>query len=161
VGKPKPGTGANGVHCVEAGEEAIFLSRFRLSDLPMVGPKFADTLARRGLETVAEAQARPRDALIASLGERAGHWLYQRIRGIDDSAVSPRETQKQVSREETFAQDLHDDALIARELSSFGTRTFARGRRSERCAPRSSRSGRWRRRRTRCWRNCARGDGWA
>ncbi len=125
VGKPKPGTGASGVHCVDVGEEAAFLSRFRLGDLPMVGPKFADTLARRGLETVAEAQLLTQAALIASLGERAGAWLYRRVRGIDDSAVSPRESQKQVSREETFAQDLHDDALIDRELLRLAVRVSA------------------------------------
>ena len=125
VGKPKPGTGASGVHCVDVGKEAAFLSRFRLGDLPMVGPKFADTLARRGLETVAEAQLLTQAALIASLGERAGAWLYRRVRGIDDSAVSPRESQKQVSREETFAQDLHDDALIDRELLRLAVRVSA------------------------------------
>lgn len=44
--------------------------------------------------------------------------MYRRVRGEDDSIVSPRDTQKQVSREETFASDLHDDALIERELLS-------------------------------------------
>lgn len=125
VAKPKPGTDATGVFCVSPGHEVDFMARFRLGDLPMVGPRFVDTLQRMGLETVAEAQAWPRDTLIARLGERAGGWMYRRVRGEDDSIVSPRDTQKQVSREETFASDLHDDALIERELLRLAVRVSA------------------------------------
>lgn len=116
VAKPKPGTNATGVWCVPPGAEAAFLAPLRLGDLPMVGPKFADTLARMGLETIADAQAWTPEALVGRLGERAGAWLYKRVRGVDDSTVSPRDSQKQVSREETFASDLHDDEVINREL---------------------------------------------
>jgi DNA polymerase-4 len=122
VAKPKPGTDADGVHCVAPGEESAFLARFRLADLPMVGPRFAATLARHGLVDVRDAQAWSRDALVARLGERAGRWLAGRIRGEDDSIVSPRDRQKQVSREETFARDLDDNALIERELLRLAVR---------------------------------------
>ena len=125
VGKPKPGSGATGVCCVTPGEEEHFLSRFRLSDLPMVGPRFAEALARMGLETVAEAQAWSRDDLVARIGERTGAWLYRRVRGLDDSVVAPRDAQKQVSREETFARDLHDEDLIDRELLRLAVRVSA------------------------------------
>ncbi len=125
VGKPKPGTGASGVHCVEPGTEEAFLARFRLGDLPMVGPKFAETLARMGLETVADAQAWPSTQLVSRLGERAGMWLYRRVRGLDDSEVTPRDSQKQVSREETFASDLHDPDIIDRELLRLAVRVSA------------------------------------
>ena len=125
VAKPKPGTGANGVHCVPPGDEVAFLSRFPLSDLPMVGPRFAETLARMGLVTVAEAQAWTREALVSRLGDRAGAWMYRRVRGMDESEVVPRETQKQVSREETFAQDLHDATMIERELLRLAVRVSA------------------------------------
>jgi DNA polymerase-4 len=125
VAKPKPGSGATGVQCVEPGDEVAFLSRFRLADLPMVGPKFAEALSRMGLETVEDAQRWSREALVARLGERAGHWLYRRVRGLDDSVVAPRDTQKQVSREETFASDLHDESLIDRELLRLAVRVSA------------------------------------
>ncbi|MCC6242042.1 MAG: DNA polymerase IV [Gemmatimonadaceae bacterium] len=125
VGKPKPGSGADGVCCVAPGDEVTFLQRFRLGDLPMVGPKFAETLARMSLETVADGQRWSREALVSRLGERAGSWLYRRVRGIDDSIVAPRESQKQVSREETFADDLHDQVLIERELLRLAVRVSA------------------------------------
>ncbi len=116
LAKPKPGTTANGVHAVPPGREAEFLAPLKLADLPMVGPRFAARLEAMRLVTVAEAQSWSADALTQRLGERAGPWLYRRVRGIDDSVVTPRDTQKQVSREETFARDLDDDDLIEREL---------------------------------------------
>jgi len=125
VAKPKPGTGADGVQCVPPGGEASFLSRFRLADLPMVGPRLSDKLARMGLETVQDAQAWSAEALVSRLGERAGTWLAQRVRGVDDSIVSPRERQKQVSREDTFARDLDDDEVIERELLRLAVRVSA------------------------------------
>ena len=114
--KPKPGTGADGVLCVEPGDEARFLSTFRLADLPMVGPRFAETLEQRGLVTIAEAQQWSRERLVTTVGERAGNWLYDRVRGVDESVVASRDQQKQVSREDTFSRDLTDDAVIQKEL---------------------------------------------
>jgi DNA polymerase-4 len=125
VAKPKPGTGATGVHCVAPGNEIEFLARFRLADLPMVGPRFAERLARHGLERVADAQSWSQEALTAALGARAGEWLFRRVRGIDDSVVTPRDSQKQVSREETFAHDLHDSDVIERELMRLAVRVSA------------------------------------
>jgi DNA polymerase-4 len=124
-GKPKPGTTADGVHCVEPGDELSFLATFKLADLPMVGPKFAETLERYGLVTIAEAQAWTRDRLVSRLGERAGHWMYDRIRGIDDSQVTGRDQQKQVSREDTFSRDLVDDTVIEKELLRLAVRVSA------------------------------------
>ncbi|WP_396213343.1 Y-family DNA polymerase [Gemmatimonas sp.] len=122
VAKPKPGTGADGVHCVAPGQEAGFLSTFRLADLPMVGPKLAEKLERMGLILVHEAQGWTEEALVSRLGDRAGPWLYRRVRGLDDSIVSPRDRQKQVSREDTFARDLDDDTVIERELLRLAVR---------------------------------------
>lgn len=125
VAKPKPGTGADGVHCVAPGDEAAFLARFRLADLPMVGPRMAERLERMGLVTVQEAQAWSEADLVRRLGERAGQWLAQRVRGIDESVVTPRDRQKQVSREDTFAHNLDDDDTLERELLRLAVRVSA------------------------------------
>ena len=125
IGKPKPGTGATGVCCVDPGDEMEFLGRFGLADLPMVGPRFAESLQRMGLVTVHEAQQWTQAQLEERLGARAGAWMFRRVRGIDDSAVSSRDAQQQVSREETFARDLHDDATIERELLRLAVRVSA------------------------------------
>ncbi len=122
VGKPKPGTGANGVYCVAPGDEASFLARFALADLPMVGPKLSAKLERVGLVTVAEAQRWTQEQLQERLGANTGEALYRRVRGIDESVVAQRDQQKQVSREETFARDLHDDDVVERELLRLAVR---------------------------------------
>ncbi len=122
LAKPKPGTGATGVRCVTPGHEAAFLAPFRLADLPMVGPRFSATLERMGLERIVDAQSWSVHDLQSRLGERAGAWLHKRVRGIDDSIVTPREVQKQVSREETFGRDLHDDDILERELLRLAVR---------------------------------------
>ncbi len=121
-GKPKPGSGADGVCCVAPGDEKQFLSTFRLADLPMVGPKLSERLERVGLVSIGDAQGWSQSALVERVGARAGLSLWRRVRGVDDSIVAPRDQQKQVSRESTFAHDLHDDDLVERELLRLAVR---------------------------------------
>jgi len=121
----KPSRGASGVHCVEPGGEATYLARFRLADLPMVGPRLAERLERAGLVTVAEAQAAGRERLIHTLGDRAGAWLHNRTLGIDPSIVEPRDQQKSVSREDTFAHDISESEVLERELLRLSVRVSA------------------------------------
>lgn len=125
LAKPKPGTGADGVHVVEPGDEASFLRRFRLGDIPGVGPKAVARLDRMGLETVPQLLDYDRDLLTRTLGEREAAWLLRKAQGVDDSPVAEREEQKSMSREDTFATDLHDDEAIARELQRLAGRVAA------------------------------------
>jgi DNA polymerase-4 len=120
--KPKPGSGANGVLCVAPGHETEFLANFRLADLPMVGPRFAQRLEQVGMLTIQDAQIRSEAELVQRFGERMGHWLYERIRGRDSSVVTARDQQKQMSREETFGRDLHDEPTLERELLRLAVR---------------------------------------
>jgi len=117
----KPG----GVYCVEPGREAEFMARFRLGDLPGVGPVQTRELERRGLTTVAQAQALDEAALCRILGEERGAWLYRRVRGLDDSPVVASREQKQLSREETFPRDLDRDDDLGRELLALACRVGA------------------------------------
>jgi DNA polymerase-4 len=121
----KPGAGGDGVHVVAPGDEGAFLRRFTLGELPMVGPKLTERLAQRGLRTVDDALAHGEAALVGLLGVRTGGWLWARVRGVDASPVRAREAQKSVSREDTFSQDLHDDAALERELLRLAGRVGA------------------------------------
>lgn len=112
----KPGAGGDGVHVVAPGEEGAFMTRFALADLPFVGPKLTERLARNGLRTVPDALAWSEEALVGLLGARTGQWLHAWVRGVDARPVAAREAQKSVSREDTFPRDLHDDADLEREL---------------------------------------------
>jgi DNA polymerase-4 len=116
VAKPKPDNNATGVYVVSPGEESSFLKRFLLAEIPLIGPKFQTRLERAGLRTVTDVLDHPLPELIRWFGDREGQWLWDRVRGIDDSAVEGHGEQKSMSREETFVTDIADDAALEREL---------------------------------------------
>jgi len=124
--KPKPGTGATGVHVVDAGDEGRFLATFDLADLPMVGPRFQERLGRLGMRRVPDVLQYDLPTLRQWLGEREAAWLYDRVRGVDDSEVATHgEEARSISRDETFPADINDDDDLARELLALVTRAAA------------------------------------
>src|SRR5688572_18740378 len=80
--KPKAGTGADGVHIVEAGTEEEFLRSFSLAEIPLVGPKFQARLAARGMTSVPDVLERDLPTLRAWLGDREAAWLWDRVHGV-------------------------------------------------------------------------------
>jgi DNA polymerase-4 len=123
--KPKPGTDASGVLVVPPGTESDFLRGFTLAELPLVGPKFQERLARLGMRTVPDVLQYDLSTLAQWLGAREAAWLYDRVRGIDEGQVEPRLEAKSISRDETFAVDIDDDAELGRELLALVTRAAA------------------------------------
>lgn len=122
VAKPKPGNTASGVHIVAPGDEATFLKRFLLAEIPLVGPKFQNRLERAGLRTVNNVLEHPLPELVQWFGEREGQWLWDRVRGIDSGEVEGHGDQKSMSREETFSVDINDNAALERELFALVSR---------------------------------------
>jgi len=112
AGLAKPG----GVHVVPAGEEEAFMRRFQLGDIPFVGKRFVERLERHRLTSVDDALAAGPDLLRKWLGEREGAWLWDRIRGVDRGEVVSGGDQKSMSRDETFPEDIDDDAQLNAEL---------------------------------------------
>ena len=120
--KPKPGTGANGVHIVEPGGEADFLRTFTLAEIPLVGPRFQERLAALGMVNVPDVLQYDVPTLKQWLGAREAEWLWDRVRGISSSPVETGGEAKSISRDETFAEDLREDRDIERELLALVTR---------------------------------------
>jgi DNA polymerase IV len=123
--KPHRTPGAGGVIVVPSGDEGAFLATFDLADLPGVGPRFQERLAALGLRTVPDALGQDRPTLRRWLGVRAADWLYDRIRGLDTTPIQARARAKSLSRDETFPQDLDDDADLRRELLRLADRAAA------------------------------------
>ncbi len=124
--KPKPGSGATGVHIVAPGEEERFLATFELADIPMIGPRFQERLARLGMRKVTDVLQYDAATLAQWLGEREAEWLYARVRGIDASEVAADVGEaKSIRRDETFPTDINDDDELARELLALVTRAAA------------------------------------
>ena len=120
--KPKPGSGASGVHIVEPGSEAEFLKTFALAEIPLIGPKFQERLAALGMTMVPDVLQYDIATLTSWLGKREAEWLWERVRGISDSEVDPGGDAKSISRDETFARDIDDDRELERELVALVTR---------------------------------------
>ena len=125
LAKPRPGGTADGVHVVAPGAEADFMLQFALADIPLIGPKFQERLARVGLRTVRDVVRHERETLVGWLGEREGGWLHERARGIERAPVETDREAKSVSRDETFATDLDDDAALAARLLTLVDRASA------------------------------------
>jgi DNA polymerase IV len=121
--KPKPGSGATGVHIVGPGDEGAFLATFDLADIPMIGPRFQERLAKLGMRRAADVLQYDVDTLTQWLGPREAAWLHDRVRGIDPSEVEAHGGDaKSISRDETFSVDLDTDEELARELLALVTR---------------------------------------
>jgi DNA polymerase-4 len=116
IAKPRPGTSADGVEVVPSDGVLEFMRRFTLAEVPQIGPKLQERLATFGLVRVSDALVPDRRTLCAWLGERTSAWLYDRVRGLDESRVATREIPKSLSRDETFPKDITDDAELGREL---------------------------------------------
>lgn len=122
VERAKPKTGATGVHIVAPGDEAEFLKTFTLAEIPMVGPKFQERLAKLGMVTVPDVLKHDLPTLAMYLGEREAEWLWDRVRGIGSTEFELHGEAKSISRDETFPQDLRDDKDLERELLALVTR---------------------------------------
>jgi DNA polymerase-4 len=120
--KPKPGTNATGVHIVAAGEERPFLETFELGEIPLIGPRFQERLAKLGIRTVPDVLQYDLATLTRWLGTREAPWLFDRVRGIDHSEIEPHGEAKSISRDETFAADIESDDELTRELLALVTR---------------------------------------
>ena len=120
--KPRPGNSATGVHVVAAGGEAVFMAGVMLAEIPLIGPRFQERLARLGMRSVPDVLQYDEATLAQWLGEREAAWLYRRVRGIDGSLVESRLDARSISRDETFPADIDDDAELGHELLALVTR---------------------------------------
>ena len=114
--KPKPGSGATGVLVIEPGTEQEFLRGIALADLPLVGPRFQERLGKLGMRTVPDVLQYDLNTLTRWLGDREARWLYDRVCGNDHGEVERHGEAKSISRDETFAVDIAEDAALEREL---------------------------------------------
>jgi DNA polymerase-4 len=120
--KPKPGANGTGVHIVAAGGEGPFLETFDLAEIPLIGPRFQERLAKLGMRTVPDVLQYDLATLTQWLGTREAAWLFDRVRGIDHSEIEPHGDAKSISRDETFSADIDNDDALARELLALVTR---------------------------------------
>ena len=72
-----------------------------------IGPKAEAKLATHGIHTIGELAQKENYWLIENFGKAYGAWLYDAAHGKDDRPVVTHSEPVSISRETTFARDLH------------------------------------------------------
>jgi DNA polymerase-4 len=120
--KPSRAPEGGGVRIVDPGTERAFMTTLTLAEIPGVGPKAQERLAKVGLVTVADVLRHDVPTLARWLDPSTAEWLYAKARGESRAAVEPRAPARQMSREETFDRDLDNQAALESELRHLARR---------------------------------------
>ena len=120
----------DGLLVVPAADVVAFLHPLPVGALWGVGEKTAEVLSRLGLHTVGDLARTPTSTLQRALGPAVGGHLAALAWGRDDRVVVPAEPDRSIGAEETFASDVDDPVVVARELLRLSERTAARLRAS-------------------------------
>jgi len=121
----------DGLLVVPADKVTAFLHPLPVGALWGVGERTEERLVALGLRTVGDIAHTPIDTLIRALGQASGHRLHDLAWGRDDRDVIPDATEKSIGNEETFARDVDDPEIIAREILRLAQKVAARARRHE------------------------------
>jgi DNA polymerase-4 len=121
----------DGLLVVPADQVTAFLHPLPVGALWGVGERTEERLVSLGLRTVGDIAHTPVDTLIRAIGQAAGQRLYDLSWGRDDREVVPDAAEKSIGNEETFARDVDDPEVIAREILRLAQKVAARARRHE------------------------------
>ncbi|HXG52073.1 MAG TPA: DNA polymerase IV [candidate division Zixibacteria bacterium] len=115
----------DGLTVVRPEEVQAFLDPLPVRAIPGIGPKSEAFLRQRKINTVNDLRQIPE----ATLSDWFGKWgrkLFEKARGIDDSAVSNEWTPKSIGEQETFERDTRSIAFVAERLDGMAQRVVSR-----------------------------------
>ena len=107
-----------------------FLAPLPVEDIHGVGPVRARELAEMGIETAGELADADPGRLASRFGDR-GRELYDRARGRDDRAVTPRGRPKSLSRESAFTEATDDETAKREKVRALAADVAERARSRE------------------------------
>jgi DNA polymerase-4 len=97
----------NGISIVQAADVQSSIWPLNVRKINGIGPKAGEKLAALGIQTIGELAAQDRQFLIGQFGKASGAWMIEAAWGRDDSPVVTESEPVSMSRETTFARDLH------------------------------------------------------
>jgi len=109
--KSKP----DGLVEVPRGGERAFLAPLPVGELPGVGKKAEEQLARLGIKTIAQLAITPLSALKSHFGV-SGEALHRHANGMGSDRVEPPGEAKSISRETTFGKDTRNRDFLKATL---------------------------------------------
>ena len=105
----------NGQFGIMPEEGEAFIEKLPVAKFHGIGPVTAKKMYELGINTGAELKGCSLEELQQRFG-KAGSWYYSIARGVDNRPVNPNRERKSVSSENTFAEDLTDEAKIEEEV---------------------------------------------
>ena len=93
-----------------------FIETLNLGDIHGIGKKTMEKLAEEGIETISQAKNLDIFILINMFGRKAGTYIHNAIRGIDDEPVKIRAPTLQLSKITTLKEDSIDYAFLEKSL---------------------------------------------
>ncbi|HAF40277.1 MAG TPA: DNA polymerase IV [Sphingobium sp.] len=120
----------DGICVVRPGEGAAFIAAMPVRRIHGVGPVTAKRMQALGIETGADLRARDLHFLQAHFGNMADYY-YRAARGEDDRPVREREGRKSVSVEDTFLDDLVEEAALVAEIERIAVSLWTRIERAQ------------------------------
>jgi DNA polymerase-4 len=106
-------------------EVTALLDPMPIRRLAGIGAKTAERLEAAGISTLAQLRSAP-DSMLWPVFGRYTRRVRERAAGIDDRPVVPDASEKQISAEETFAEDIRQRTSLTAELARLTDRVGER-----------------------------------
>ena len=115
----------DGLCVIPPGKGEAFVATLPVKRFHGVGPKTAEKMARLGIETGADLHAQSLAFLAHHFGS-SGEYYYNLARGICHRQVKPNRPWKSIGAEDTFFDDLSDEAALTAELDRISQTVWRR-----------------------------------
>lgn len=120
----------DGIFQVRQAEAESFFAPQPVRNLPGIGPKAGEALARLNISTLGELVLAPDGPLRRALGPNNADHVKRRARGIDNAPLRERARSKSISSETTFETDVSSRSELEKVLKRLSERVGTRLRKS-------------------------------
>lgn len=123
-------TKPDGLLMIPAARTQEFLDPRPAGSMWGVGPKAAAALADRAIRTIRDVRETPVDVLARVVGKAQAARIHELAQGRDPREIETHRTEKSVSHEETFREDVADPQVLRAEVLRLADLVAIRLRRS-------------------------------
>ena len=106
----------DGLTVIEPSKAESFLEKLKIRDIPGIGKKTEEKLAKMGMNTIGDLRKIDVFTLNQQFGRKNGTYIYNASRGIDTEPVRKKEPSIQYSKITTLKQDSKDFEFLMQAL---------------------------------------------
>ena len=106
----------DGLTSITPDEISEFMKKLELRDIPGIGIKTEQKLAEKNIQSINEIKNLDVFTLINMFGRKAGTYIHNAIRGIDDNPVTIRAPTLQLSKITTLKEDSIDYTFLEKNM---------------------------------------------